>query len=117
MPQKNNPYLEFLAEQMKPLGEITWRSMFGGYCLYCNGIVFALVANQALFLKADDDNRGAFEVRGLQRFRPFEGTESMSYYEAPPEIFEDPKAMKQWCGEAADAGRRVRQSKKKRKQR
>jgi DNA transformation protein and related proteins len=112
MPQKSNPYLEFLAEQMAPLGEITWRSMFGGYCLYCDGIVFALIANQCVFLKANDEDRGKFEARGLQAFRPFEGSQSMSYYEAPPEIFEDPDAMKHWCGGAVEAGR-LAQSKKK----
>lgn len=111
MPQKSNPYLEFLAEQMAPLGDITSRAMFGGYCLYCDGIVFALVANQALFLKADDENRGNFDSRGLKAFRPFEGSETMSYYEAPPEIFEDPDAMKQWCGGAVEAGRRSKSKK------
>lgn len=112
MPQKSNPYLEFLVEQMSPLGEITSRSMFGGYCLYCDGTVFALVANQALFLKADDENRGAFDARGLKAFRPFEGPETMSYYEAPPEIFEDSDAMKHWCGGAVEAGRRAQAKKK-----
>ena len=115
MPQKSNPYLEFLAEQMSPLGEITWRSMFGGYCMYCDGIVFALVANQALFLKADDENRSGFEARGLKAFRPFERSETMSYYESPPEVFEDSDAMKQWCGGAVEAGRRAQSKKTKKK--
>ncbi len=114
MPARSNAYLEFLAEQMAPLGEISWRSMFGGYCMYCDGVVFALVARNAGFLKADDENRAGFEARGLQAFRPFEGTESMSYYEAPPEIFEDQDAMKLWCGGSVEAGRRA-QSKKKKK--
>jgi DNA transformation protein len=114
MPAKSNPYLEFLAEQLGPLGDITWRAMMGGYCLYCDGIVFALVANQALFLKADSENRGAFEARNLQPFRPFDGPGTMSYYEAPPEIFEDPDAVRQWAGGAVEAGRRA-QSKKRKK--
>lgn len=112
MAAKSNPYLEFLAEQMEPLGEITWRAMMGGYCLYCDGTVFALVANQALFLKADNENRSAFEARGLQPFRPFEGSMTMSYYEAPPEIFEDPDAMRQWVGGAVEAGGRAAAKKK-----
>ena len=29
----------------------------------------------------------------------------MSYYEAPPEIFEDPDAMRSWCAGSVDAGR------------
>lgn len=115
MPQKSSPYLEFLTEQMSPLGEITTRAMFGGYCLYCDGIVFALVANQSLFLKADDGNRGDFDARGLKAFQPFEGPETMSYYEAPPEIFEDPEAMKQWGRGAVAAGRRTQLKTKKKR--
>lgn len=103
-------------EQLAPLGEISSRSMFGGYCLYCDGIVFALVANNALFLKTDDANRTAFENRGLKPFRPFENQDAvMSYYEAPPEIFEDPDAMKQWCGGSVEAGRRAQLKKKPRR--
>ncbi|HYP06228.1 MAG TPA: TfoX/Sxy family protein [Bryobacteraceae bacterium] len=102
-----NPYVEFLTEQFEPVGEITSRAMFGGYCLYCDGIVFALVAGNAVYLKADDENRSRFEDRGLRRFKPFEDrNETMSYYEAPPEIFEDSDAMKDWIGESVNAGRR-----------
>lgn len=108
-----NPYLEFLLEQMAPLGDITSRAMFGGHCLYCNGIVFALVAKNALFLKGDDVNRPAFEARGLKPFKPFDDQDAtMSYYEAPPEIFEDSDAMRLWCGGSVEAGRRARQKKK-----
>jgi DNA transformation protein and related proteins len=112
MPARN-AYLGFLLEQMAPLGDISSRAMMGGYCLYCDGIVFALVARGALFLKADDVNRGAFTARGLKAFRPFEDQNaSMSYYEAPPEIFEDPDAMREWCGGAVQAGRRAQEKKK-----
>ena len=84
--------------------------MFGGYCIYCDGTVFAIVAGNALFLKADDENRPQFVARGLLPFRPFEGEGSMSYYQAPPEVFEDTDAMKEWGGSAVSAGRRASQS-------
>ena len=88
--------------------------MFGGYCLYCDAVVFALVADGALYLKADDLNRNAFQERGLKPFKPFpDKDEIMSYYEAPPEIFEDPDQLQQWCGGAVEAGRRAQSRKKK----
>jgi DNA transformation protein len=87
--------------------------MFGGHCLYCDGTVFALVAGSVLFLKVDEVNRPAFEARGLNAFKPFDDQDvTMSYYEAPPEIFEDSDAMKQWCGGAVEAGRRAQLKKK-----
>jgi DNA transformation protein len=109
-------YLEFLLEQLAPLGDVITRSMFGGHVIYCEGTVFALVANNALYLKADDHNRPAFEARGLEAFHPFEDANAvMQYYEAPPEMFEDPKALLDWAGGAVAAGRRAKAKKKPRK--
>lgn len=112
MPVRSS-WLEFLIEHLSPLGVITSRTMFGGHCLYCDGTVFALVARNALFLKADEANRASFEARGLKPFRPFEGTVSMSYYEAPPELFEDSGVMKQWCSGSVEAGRKAQAGKRK----
>ena len=78
--------------------------------------MFALVADSAVFLKADDVNRSRFHERGLRAFKPFpDRDEVMSYYEAPPEIFEDPDAMKEWVGESVAAGQRGGKKKRKRK--
>jgi DNA transformation protein len=88
--------------------------MFGGYCLYCDGVVFALVASSEMYLKADEENRRMFEVRGLRPFKPFEDRdEVMSYYQAPPEIFEDPDAMQTWCRPSVAAGLRSKAKKRK----
>jgi DNA transformation protein and related proteins len=102
-------------DHLGPLGEITSKYMFGGWCLYCDGTVFAIIADGALFLKGDDENIPKFEARGLQAFRPFpDRDEVMKYYQAPPEIFEDRDAMQEWCSGAIAAGRR-KPNKKKRK--
>jgi DNA transformation protein and related proteins len=101
-------YIEFLIEQLSPLGKITTRRLFGGNSLYCDGIVFALVAHDTLYLKADDHTRSEFEASGLEVFHPF-GDEkaSMSYYQAPAELFEDTEALRRWGGAAVAAGRRA----------
>jgi len=114
---KANPYIDFLLEQFEVLGEIRAKAMFGGHGLYCNEVFFALVANGAVFLKADDVNRPQFEAMGMKAFRPYEDRpETMSYYEAPADMFEDPDLMKQWAGSSVAAGVRA-QSKKKPKKR
>ena len=114
---KIHPFLEYLTEQFKPLGEIHSRAMFGGHCLYCNGIVFALVADQAVYLKVDAVNRQAFEARGLAPFRPFPNSEAtMQYYPAPAETFESLDGLREWAGGAVAAGQRshVKRPQKKR---
>lgn len=50
------------------LGGITARAMFGGWRLYCDGLVFAVVAGGALFLKADKETSPDFVARGLMPF-------------------------------------------------
>ncbi|MEZ5402371.1 MAG: TfoX/Sxy family protein [Bryobacteraceae bacterium] len=107
---RDTRYLEFVKEQLAPLGGITSRGMFGGWCLYCDGVVFALIADGAMFLKADKVSAPMFEERGLQPFKPFPDQDMvMSYREAPPDIFEDPAAMRQWCGAALEAAHRSRE--------
>ena len=101
-------YVEFLVEHLSPLGTITARRLFGGNALYCDGIVFALVANDTLYLKADDGNRSEFEASGLEAFHPFgDGTKSIGYYQAPAELFEDADALHRWGSGAVAAGRRA----------
>jgi DNA transformation protein and related proteins len=113
---KPNPYLEFLLEQLEPLGAITAKAMFGGHGLYCDGTFFALVASSALFLKTDEVNRPEFEAKGLRPFRPYEDQDMvMKYYEAPAEMFEDPQLLRHWAGGAVAAGVRAQSKKRKKK--
>lgn len=108
-----NSYLEFLAEWLSPLGQISSRSMFGGHCLYCDGVVFALVADNVLYLKADNVSRPSFEGLGLKPFRPYaDRPDTMQYYPPPPEFFEDAEVMERWGRTAIEASRRARPEKR-----
>jgi DNA transformation protein len=107
-------YLNFLFEHLAPLGTITQRRMFGGHCLYCDGTVFALVAGNDLYLKADAESRGTFADRGLKQFNPFDDPAMvMNYFQPPPEFFEDSDALLQWGRLAVEAGKRGAKPKKK----
>ncbi len=44
-------FMEFLADQMAGVGEISYRKMFGEYAVYCGGKVVALVCDNRLFVK------------------------------------------------------------------
>jgi DNA transformation protein len=82
--------------------------MFGGHCLYCDGVVFALIADEALYLKVDDVNRPAFEAIGAQPFHPFENQAvTMGYYAAPADLFESDDGLERWGRAAVEAGRRA----------
>jgi DNA transformation protein len=112
MPAKDH-FVEFCIEHFAPFGRIDSRYLFGGWRLYCNGAVFALIADGALYLKADECNIPDFEGRGLPAFRPFPNKpDTMKYFQAPPEIFEDGDALRLWCGGAIAAGLRAKNKKK-----
>jgi DNA transformation protein and related proteins len=115
MKRPHDPFVDFAIEQFSPLGEITAKRMFGGYCLYCDGTVFALIANGAVYLKADDQNRPDFQAAGIAPFRPFEDQDVvMQYYAAPPEIYENPDDLRRWVLPAIAAGRRTKPKSRKR---
>jgi DNA transformation protein len=105
MPQRP-AFVDFVIERFSPAGDITARFMMGGWCLYCDGLVFALVADNELYLKGGSHNIPAFEARGLKPFRPFPDQDMvMKYFQAPPEVFEDPEAMLHWVSGAVEASR------------
>ncbi len=47
-------FVEFIADQMKEAGSISYRKMFGEYALYCDGKVIALICDDRLFIKPTD---------------------------------------------------------------
>ncbi len=95
---KRNEYVDYLLELMKPLGHVTARPMFGGFGVYCDGLFFAIVVDDVLYLKADDDNRSEFTARGLEPFTyEMKGERtSMNYYRCPEEALESPALMSEW---------------------
>ena len=64
--------------------------MFGGVGLYCQGLFFALIDDDTLYLKVDDATRPEFERLGIQPFRPYgDESQGMQYYELPADVLED----------------------------
>ena len=85
------------------------RSMFGGVGIYAGELFFALIADDTLYLKADDQTRSEFERRGLEPFRPYgESGEVMQYYRVSEDILEDAEALRAWAGQAVEVARRAR---------
>lgn len=118
MPKKPeaDSYVEFVLEQLAPLGTITARSMMGGKTLYCHGTIFALIGHGAVYLKADDGNRPMFDARGLPAFRPDENEPgTMSYYLVPADVLENRDELARWATQAIAAGRRSASKKKRKK--
>lgn len=108
-------FIEYLGEVFERFGAIQARRMFGGHGLYYDGLMFALVADGVLYLKADSESADTFKAQGL---RPFEYQKNgkavnLSYYTAPEEIFDDPDRARDWANRAYEAALRARAAKSK----
>src|SRR6202008_1959064 len=53
-------FAEFLRDQLTPLGRITMRRMFGKTGVFCDGVMLAMVRDNTLYFRVDDDNKAAF---------------------------------------------------------
>jgi len=99
-----------LAEVFAAFGRITSRRMFGGHGIFHDGLMFGLVVNEQLYLKADAVSRQQFLALDLQPFtyqRQGKPTQ-LSYYLAPEDIFDDPDAARYWADLAFEAALRGR---------
>ena len=110
--------IEFLKEQMAGLGPVSARRMFGGAGLFRDGLMFALVVGDVLYLKADSDSAAAFDERDLAPFTyaTKNGERGvMAYRRAPEDCLDDPDEMTLWCRLAFDAALRANAPKPMRK--
>ena len=99
----------FAIDQLSRRGEVLPRKMFGGVGLYCDGLFFALIARDELYLKVDDQTRPGYEAEGMGPARIGTEPEQMvlSYYEVPPGALEAPDELRQWVRDAIAVAERA----------
>jgi DNA transformation protein and related proteins len=97
-------YLDYLLGQLKGLGGVEARRMFGGLGLYSRGTFFGLLYKERLYFKTDDSTRPEYEARGSEGFQPRPGVKvQMTYYTVPAEILEDDDELVRWAQKAVTA--------------
>jgi DNA transformation protein len=104
---------DFAAYAVELLGgprRVVARRMFGGYGIYCDGVMFALIADDVLYLKADDVNRPALARAGSEPFTyAAQGRRTvMAYWRAPDEAMEAREQMAPWAQGALAAALRAK---------
>jgi DNA transformation protein len=111
---KSNEFVEFIVEMLQLFAAVIAKPMFGGYGLYADGVMFALIADDTLYLKVDDVSKNDYIERGLEPFRYLKNGSQckMSYYCAPDEVLEDMDLMYMWAQKAYDAALRANNEKK-----
>lgn len=105
----------WVEEALEPLGRVTMRKMMGGATLYLDGVVFAILDEGEIWLKADADTDDVWDRQGCERFSVTfrDGrVDTMNYRRAPSDVYDDPEAMQLWARLAVEAGLRSAAKKK-----
>ena len=106
-------FAEFVLEQMAGIPGIGKRAMFGGFGITRDGLMFALVADEQLYFKANDHLADDFTALGLPPLRYDSKGKSVSlgYYQAPESVFEESEQMRLWADKAYLCAQRAATSK------
>lgn len=109
-------FRDYVADLFAEFGEVKIKLMFGGAGIYHKDQMFGLIADERIYLKANDATRPAFEAEGSKPF-VFETkngeTVAMSYVELPPRLLDNTAELARWARrayEVAIAGRAKKKS-------
>jgi DNA transformation protein len=110
-----------IVEMFAAFGPVVPRRLFSGFGVFSDGTMFALVARDTLYLKADRQTVAVFEAEGQGPFTyAAKGAKGgnrsiMSYWRAPDRLYDDPDELAAWARDALAAAHRSGRPKPKRK--
>ena len=86
---------ELLIEKLSPIDGITSKKMFGGYGVFHEGKMFALVNSKGeIYLKAGESIKQKFESAGCHQHG------KMPYFSLPEDILVDHTELMRWAQES-----------------
>lgn len=107
--KKKNGFLQYVEQDL--LGRIpgiTSRAMFGGYGIYKNGVIFAIIADDRLYFRVTESNIDDYKHSGSEPIVYQRGNHkktTMPYWLLPEEIMEDPEKIPAWVEKAVQASK------------
>ncbi len=105
-----NTFVEYiLHDALQGIRGVTAKAMFGGHGLYKDGVIFGIIADEALYFKVDDQNLSLYKELGSKAFT-YEGKGrkriAMSYWEVPSDVLEDREQLSEWVDASVAVSRR-----------
>lgn len=93
-------FVDYVTKDLlRDIPGITARAMFGGFGVYKDRKIFAIIVDDELYFKVGDSNRHEYESRGSKPFT-YHGKSGkpvqMSYWKLPVEVMDDPEMLKKW---------------------
>ena len=113
MPKKSSAFVEYVVHDLlSELDGVQSRAMFGGYGIYRNGAIFAIVVDDELYFKVGPANRSEYEEAGSEPFtyrsKNRRKPVAMSYWKVPAHILEDRPEIARWAEKACQAALKVK---------
>jgi len=103
--KKNDSFTDYVLDQLKDIGSVTAKPMFGGYGLYRGVVFFGIIFKGRLFFKTDGKTRTPYFERGMKPFRPTPRQTLKNYFEVPVDAVEEPDELARWAREAINCCR------------
>ena len=114
---KDSEFAYYVVEITQSIGPVYAKRMFGGHGIFLDGLMFGLIADKTLYLKADKESEPEFTDLDLEAFSYNKNGKQMkmSYFQAPEEALENMDVMNVWANKAYSAALRVAMKKSKAK--
>ena len=110
---KSDPYCDYCLELLAGVGPCIAKRMFGGFGISREGMNFALIAFEQLWLKVDTHSEEQFTNAGCSRFSyEAKGKQmSLAYCSVPADAMDSAQAMLPWAKLGFDAAVRAHAAK------
>jgi DNA transformation protein len=115
-------FKDYICELLSGIGDVSTRAMFGGAGLYCDGVMFALIAGDRLYIKVDEPMKVVLADLGCGPFmvdfgkgkepKPMNG-----YWSMPEGALDDAEEACMWGQRALDFAQYMQHQKKKKRKR
>ncbi|WP_202302569.1 TfoX/Sxy family DNA transformation protein [Dryocola clanedunensis] len=114
MSMKSYERIHQSQEYLSPLGDVEYHAQFGGYSLSVETVVFAMISEGELYLRACEECESYFVTKASpplifsKRGRPI----ALNYYRVDDELWEDSNKLLHLSSEALRSARRERSGRK-----
>ncbi len=113
----DKPVLKDSMQLFEQLGSVKSRSMFGGFGIFIDDAMFALVVNNRLHIRADDQSSKNFQQQGYEPYvykkRGFPVV--TKYFALPENIWETPELIIEKAKQALEVAKQERETQAKAK--
>lgn len=103
----SNQYVAHAVERMARVAPVSYRRIFHGIGVYHQGVQFALIVNDNLYFRADDQSRPLYQQQGMKPFSPPAALHvEFVFFQLPEGVLGSPAELIYWMRTAIEAAQK-----------